>query len=67
MLQMRLESRITVAVKQEGNCSSDSTPSLTSVCHMCGPKKHQKKQKKKEKMPKLIYSSQTLPYLLPYL
>ena len=38
--QVRLRSRVVVAVVLVGRCSSNSTPSLgTSICRGCGPKK----------------------------
>ena len=47
--QMRLGSRVAVAVAQAGSCSSEWTPSLgTSMCRRCSPKR-QKDQKKKKK------------------
>ena len=43
-LQMRLGSKIAVAVVQASICSSNLTPSLgTSICHRRGPKKQKKK------------------------
>ena len=46
--QMRLGSRVAVAVALAGSCSSSSTPSLgTSVFHRCGPKKQGKETKKR--------------------
>ena len=46
MLQMRLRSRIAVAVACAGGYSSDSTPSLgTSICHGYSPKKQKIKIK----------------------
>ena len=42
-LQMWLESHISMAVVQAGNCSSDSTSSLgTSICYTYSPKKMKK-------------------------
>ena len=45
--QMRLASRVAVAVAYASNYSSDSTPGLgTSICHGRGPKKQKKKKEK---------------------
>ena len=52
MSQMRLRSRVAVAVAQAGSYSSNWTPSLgTSICHRSSPR-NGKKTKKKEKRKK---------------
>ena len=44
-LQMRLRSRVAMAVAVVGSCSSDWIPSQgTSICFGCGPKKKKKKE-----------------------
>ena len=48
--QMRLGSRIAMAVVQASGCSSNSTPSLgISMCHRSSPKKKKEKKKKEKK------------------
>ena len=56
-LQMRLGSRVAVAVVQACLCSSDSTPSLgTSMCRICSPKSKQTNKRTKQNKVVIISS-----------